>query len=355
MNLEVVELSQHLHRAGETLTFRVKNIDSSLANGLRRTLLAEVPTLAIDSVTIVHNSSVLPDEMIAHRLGLVPLLSTSARDMNFLRDCPCNAQGCHLCSVEGSLNVTCPDSAHSLEVYSNDLFFKDPNDATNPHDSIRPVSSDHRGVWLLTLGRTQAINLRFVVRKGIAKVHAKFMPTATVAMRFTPEILLNNDGLAKLPPPIRQQFAKQCPRDVFMYDDAKQQVSLKNPDDCIYCRECMSLEAPKLSNVDDDEETEAVDLPAPLAIVRPLKHPGDKYDFTFVVESTGVLPVVQLLYDALGVLRQKLSNVKSGLERGGTLLPTRTIGTAPTAPRVVDEERLENRNPAADDLAMFLN
>lgn len=48
----------------------------SLANSLRRAMISRIDTLAIDQVQITDNSSVLPDEMLAHRLGLVPLNST---------------------------------------------------------------------------------------------------------------------------------------------------------------------------------------------------------------------------------------------------------------------------------------
>jgi len=60
-------------------TFFIKLIDSSLpcslANSLRRAMVSRIDTLAIDQVQITENTSVMPDEMIAHRLGLVPLNS----------------------------------------------------------------------------------------------------------------------------------------------------------------------------------------------------------------------------------------------------------------------------------------
>ena len=44
-----------------------------LANALRRIMIAEIPTVAIEKVNLYQNTSLLPDEMLCHRLGLVPL------------------------------------------------------------------------------------------------------------------------------------------------------------------------------------------------------------------------------------------------------------------------------------------
>ena len=48
-------------------------IDSSIANSFRRILLSEVPTMAIEKVHVYNNTSVIQDEVLAHRLGLIPL------------------------------------------------------------------------------------------------------------------------------------------------------------------------------------------------------------------------------------------------------------------------------------------
>ena len=48
-------------------------IDASIANSFRRILLSEVPTMAFDRVYIYNNTSVIQDEVLAHRLGLIPL------------------------------------------------------------------------------------------------------------------------------------------------------------------------------------------------------------------------------------------------------------------------------------------
>lgn len=55
------------------MLFDMIGIDASIANSFRRILLAEVPTMAIEKVLIYNNTSVIQDEVLAHRLGLIPL------------------------------------------------------------------------------------------------------------------------------------------------------------------------------------------------------------------------------------------------------------------------------------------
>jgi DNA-directed RNA polymerase alpha subunit len=55
------------------LEFDMIGIHPSIANAFRRLMLSDVPTMAIDKVHILNNTSVIQDEVLAHRLGLIPL------------------------------------------------------------------------------------------------------------------------------------------------------------------------------------------------------------------------------------------------------------------------------------------
>ena len=75
-DIKIIELSKYV------LKFELTNTDLSVANSLRRIIISEIPTIAIDLVEIKENTSALHDEYIAHRLGLIPLLSENVDYFN---------------------------------------------------------------------------------------------------------------------------------------------------------------------------------------------------------------------------------------------------------------------------------
>jgi DNA-directed RNA polymerase I and III subunit RPAC1 len=64
------------------LEFDMIGVDPSLINAFRRILISEVPTMAIEKVHIFNNTSIIQDEVFAHRLGLVPL-GADPRQFNY--------------------------------------------------------------------------------------------------------------------------------------------------------------------------------------------------------------------------------------------------------------------------------
>jgi DNA-directed RNA polymerase II subunit RPB3 len=99
--------------------FELFDTDISTANALRRVMIAEVPTLAIDFVEFEENSSALQDEIISHRLGLIPLRSTLQnlhKNMCFPHMCDCETGYCSKCCVRLVLDVSGPDPHNPQEI-----------------------------------------------------------------------------------------------------------------------------------------------------------------------------------------------------------------------------------------------
>ena len=81
------------------MKFCLENTDLTIANALRRIIIAEVPTMAIDQVEITQNTSAVHDEYLAHRCGLIPLVSNDVDKYNFLLECDCALGVCDKCCV----------------------------------------------------------------------------------------------------------------------------------------------------------------------------------------------------------------------------------------------------------------
>ncbi|EGD93680.1 DNA-directed RNA polymerase II subunit [Trichophyton mentagrophytes] len=164
--------------------FRLSSVDLAFANSFRRTILAEIPTVAIDVVEIEVNTSVLPDEFISHRLGLIPLCSKNCdTDMLYSRDCDCEA-GCARCVINLSLHAKCT-TEDIMKVYARDLVVV--GDRANEWVG-NPVVTDPegKGPIICKLRRGQEVKFNCIVKKGIAKEHAKWAPTAAVGFEYDP-------------------------------------------------------------------------------------------------------------------------------------------------------------------------
>lgn len=182
----VVKISQ----ADSTrVKFELSNSELSFANSLRRVMLAEIPTIAIDLVQIEANSSVLADEFIAHRLGLIPLSAEGIEALNYSRDCDCE-EYCERCSVKLSLHAKCTGD-ETMSVSARDLL---PVGERINQVLGTPVINDPDGMGalIMKLRKGQEIKLTVIAKKGIAKEHAKWAPSAAIGFEYDPHNKLHH-------------------------------------------------------------------------------------------------------------------------------------------------------------------
>jgi DNA-directed RNA polymerase subunit D len=109
---------QFIDRDERDARFLVRNITPAFANGIRRAMIADVPTLSVDTARVIENSSVMFDEQIAHRLGLVPLTTPDDYEVGE--------------TVTLSIDVEGPNTAYSGDLVSSD-------DQVQPADENVPI------------------------------------------------------------------------------------------------------------------------------------------------------------------------------------------------------------------------
>jgi len=262
-----------LEKNDTNLRIIVKGADVTLMNALRRIALAEVPSMAIDEVVMIENSSILQDEIVSHRLGLTPL-KTDLQSYNLPEDCQCQSEfGCPQCRVTLTLDAESKEGTRT--VYSGELISDNPE--------IAPVSDK---VPLIKLAKGQKLKLEAYARLGKGQNHAKWQPTAVCAYKYFPKIeVLSKDckDCAKC--------ADICPKKVFTVKDEK--VDVRDLLACNLCMDCV-----------DACPTEP----------KGIKVEWEKNAFIMNIESTGVLPPERILQEATKILEKQLKEFEDQLK-----------------------------------------
>ncbi len=247
-----------LYSRNNKVSFIIEDITPAIANTVRRLVTDEVPTMAIDTVNIVKNSSAMYDEMLAHRLGLVPL-KTDLKTYNLKGECKCEGKGCSNCQTSLTMDVKGPAT-----VYSGGLKAKD--------KEIKPVYDKMPIVKLL---KEQEIEIEAIAVLGKGKQHAKFSP-GLIYYRGVPEFSAKNN--AKIP----------------LCDSHSKALSVRNSAPETKGRKCM---------VCYDYDLQDIEVKS-----------SDK-DFIFTLESWGQLGCREILSRAMDEMDSKLDDFEKQLKK----------------------------------------
>jgi DNA-directed RNA polymerase subunit D len=263
------------------LRFLLQGTNHAYANALRRAMIAEVPAMAIEDVIIIENTSVLYDEVVAHRLGLIPL-KTDLDAYVLPEECDCKSElGCNKCRASFTLEAEAVDEP--VMVYSSDL---------KGESGVTPVSDN---IPIVKLGPSQKLRLEVYARLGKGIEHAKWQPVSACAYKYLPNVQVNADNLSN-----PDEVIRVCPTDVYARDP-ESKIVVRDEMACTLCMDCVE---------------KAVPLDSKRAF--PVKVTGDETSFVFYVESTGAIPPRRIVTEAAKLIDKKAISlndlVKKGLE-----------------------------------------
>jgi len=159
-----------LERDNNHIVIEFNDIPRQYVNALRRLSISQVSTFAIDDVVILENSSVMHDEAIAHRLGLIPLRTDLERFL-MPHDCDCKSTlGCSKCRVLLVLDTESQDKTKVIT--SADLVSED--------EVVKPVNNE---IPIVSLAPGQKLKFEAYARLGTGKNHAKWQPTSVAVVK----------------------------------------------------------------------------------------------------------------------------------------------------------------------------
>jgi DNA-directed RNA polymerase subunit D len=250
-----------LEKKDNELRFEISGINESEANTLRRLIISETPTLSIDEIEFIKNDSGLYDEILANRLGLIPLI-TDLKTYNLPEECTCKDEGCANCQVQATIEIKGPKT-----VYSEDLEFKDKN-----------IKAVYGKIPIVKLLDGQELKLIVTASLGKGKDHIKNAPAA-IFYTNKPILTINND------PKKLEKIKNKFPKKAFTNGKLNEENLLK---DNLY------------------ESCEGID-----DSILKIEYENDK--FIFDLESFGQLSSKDILESAINNLDNKLDKFSKAL------------------------------------------
>lgn len=246
-----------------SIVFIIRGVDVTFINTIRRIAISEVAKMAIEDVNIIRNDSAMFDEVLAHRLGLIPLTSNLEATEAITLDGECDCEDyCPSCSVSFILKEDGPGV-----VYSKDLTSKDSK-----------IKSVYDTIPILKLKEGEAVELEAVAKLGFGKDHSKWIPTTVSAYKHYPKITIDEEKEVDF------ECADACPRGVLKYIEETESIEVVDIENCSMCKSCVKA-----------CESRAIDVSF------------EENDFIFTIETDGSIPPKEVLLTVSDVLSDKIN------------------------------------------------
>jgi len=259
------------------MEFYIEDIETHILNAVRRAILTEVPTLAIHEVIIHQNTSSLYDEVIAHRLAMIPLI-VDKEEIDLLGECSCrnpSIERCYKCTARLRLAAKNTSKKKIITIYAKDI---EPIDKK----SVRPVIGE---IPILKLGPGQEIEIEMIAKVGRGKDHAKWQPTSTLGYKPIPIVKVSEDCEGC------PACVEACPKDVLKLKDNRPVIEGLGLYICDLDRLCVRACPKKALELEPDETR-----------------------YFFRIESVGQLTIKEIFESAIQNLNEIVDEFETKLE-----------------------------------------
>ena len=251
-----------LNKNDTEIQFLLEDSNPQFANALRRIMISEVPILAIDTVDFSNNDSVLYNEVIAHRLGLIPLVF-DPKKFHF-KDEHEDGKTCSLCEVVFAINKKGPGM-----VYSKDMKSSNPD--------VKPLYDD---IPIVDLSDDQKLKLEASAYLGFGKNHARYQAANSSYRYLATAKLIGKTN--------NQDVLKACPKHALKLEDNKLSISL----DCDLCKECIKILGKDVLEIGSDSTK-----------------------FLFNVEAISGLKPEDIVLQAIDILKSKMKDFEKEVKK----------------------------------------
>ena len=255
---------EKIKESKEKISFILRDSNYSFVNALRRSVL-EIPVLAIEDVEFTKNDSALYDEILAHRLGLIPV--KAPKTFTEREECSCKGKGCLKCTASFKLKASGPATVYSKELKSKgaEVVFKD--------------------IPIVILAKDQEIELSAEAILGKGKTHAKFSP-GLAWFNSIPIINLNKETESYI------DLISVCPKKAIIGKGNKIEI---NPLKCDLCEACIEY-----CNKNNKKCPDIV---------------FSEKDFIFHIESFGQMDANEIFLGAVEALNKNLDELEKTVDK----------------------------------------
>lgn len=265
MKIDVLDISN------SEIKFIAEGIKADIAGELRRIMISELSTMAIEWVDFTKNDSALPDEVVANRLGQVPF-TFDKKAYNLPSECKCKGKGCSRCQIKMSLKKKGPGMVYASDIKAN---AKD----------VKPV---FERIPIVELFDNQEMEFNAIAQLGKGKEHVKWQP-AVVGYKNVPKISVSVKDKKNA-----EKLASICPKHLLKVSGTK--IVVKHPLDCDMCMQCM--DAVKEGKVEGSVSVEPVED-----------------SFVFNVETASGLKPDEVVSQATELLESKMKDFAKAVRK----------------------------------------